>query len=393
MKILYSVQATGNGHISRASEILPFLKEYGEVDVFLSGSNANLPVELPVKYRSTGISLFYKEAGGLDFWKIIKHLKPWQLMIQAFKLPVEEYDLIINDFECITSVACRLKKIPSVQIGHQASFQYSESPRPYSRNSIGEWVLRNYCHATAHIGFHFQPYHPNILPPIIKESIRKTNNCTQSKVLIPNQTAHITVYLPQYSYKELVKYFRSLSFVKVHLFSAEIQKSFTEDNITFYPLAKETFSLSLCSSIGLITAGGFETPAEGLFLKKRMIIIPIKNQYEQECNAAALEKLGCLVLKEIRVDFGKTICEFFGIKPHHILLTENANGLNEYYSEWTNERIIDEAMKIALKYTNTSRKSKNRLNSHEIPEPAATAVFGDTNTNFPLESSAINIIP
>ena len=52
MKILYAVQATGNGHIARAIEILPYLKKYGEVDIFLSGSNSHLQVDLPVQFMS-----------------------------------------------------------------------------------------------------------------------------------------------------------------------------------------------------------------------------------------------------------------------------------------------------------------------------------------------------
>lgn len=361
MKILYAVQATGNGHISRASEILPYLKQYGEVDVFLSGSNAHLPVELPVKYKSNGLSLFYKDGGGLDYFKIFKHIKPIRTINQAIQLPVEAYDLIINDFEPITSLACRLKKIPSVQIGHQASFQFAESPRPYNKNKLGEWVLKNYCMASAHIGFHFKPYHANILPPIIKESVRNSQ-CEDPNKLAQNANAHITVYLPQYSCAELTKYFRSLSYVQVHLFSAEVTKPFSEDNITYYPLGKETFSLSLCASLGLITAGGFETPAEALYLRKRMIIIPIKDQYEQECNAAALSDLGALVLKDVRVDFGKTICEYFEIKPHQIQFRENASALHDYYREWSNERIMQEAMKIALQYQNKRRGGAIRWN-------------------------------
>jgi len=38
MKILYAVQATGNGHISRATQLLPYMEKYGEVDVFLSAT-------------------------------------------------------------------------------------------------------------------------------------------------------------------------------------------------------------------------------------------------------------------------------------------------------------------------------------------------------------------
>jgi hypothetical protein len=35
---------------------------------------------------------------------------------------------------------------------------------------------------------------------------------------------------------------------------------------------------------------GFETPAEALFMDKKLFVIPIHNQYEQECNACALIK-------------------------------------------------------------------------------------------------------
>ena len=69
MKIFYAVQATGNGHISRAIEILPILKKYGDVDVFLSGSNHSLKNDLPISYRSKGMSLFYDQHGSVDLWK------------------------------------------------------------------------------------------------------------------------------------------------------------------------------------------------------------------------------------------------------------------------------------------------------------------------------------
>ncbi len=34
MKIFYAIQATGNGHIARAIELMPYLQQYGDVDVF-----------------------------------------------------------------------------------------------------------------------------------------------------------------------------------------------------------------------------------------------------------------------------------------------------------------------------------------------------------------------
>ena len=72
MKIFYAVQATGNGHISRAMTLLPYLQQYGTVDIFLSGDNSNLQLDAPIKYRSKGISLYYNCKGGLDYWQMIK---------------------------------------------------------------------------------------------------------------------------------------------------------------------------------------------------------------------------------------------------------------------------------------------------------------------------------
>ncbi len=66
MKIFYAVQATGNGHISRAMELLPYLEQYGTVDIFLSGDNSHLVMDAPVKYRSRGVSLYYNSTGGLN---------------------------------------------------------------------------------------------------------------------------------------------------------------------------------------------------------------------------------------------------------------------------------------------------------------------------------------
>ena len=45
---------------------------------------------------------------------------------------------------------------------------------------------------------------------------------------------------------------------------------------------------------------GFETPAEALYLKKKLLVIPMKGQYEQQCNAAALKKIGVPVIKSLK---------------------------------------------------------------------------------------------
>jgi hypothetical protein len=48
MKILFGIQGTGNGHISRAREIVPLLQQYGEVDLIVSGTEAEVSLSQPL---------------------------------------------------------------------------------------------------------------------------------------------------------------------------------------------------------------------------------------------------------------------------------------------------------------------------------------------------------
>lgn len=294
MKILYSVQATGNGHISRAMELLPYLERYGSVDLFLSGENSSLSLDAPIKYRSKGLSLFYTCNGTLDYWKLAKNISLVRLNREIKNLPVEKYDLILNDFDCITSLACAHKKIPSVNFGHQASFLSDKTPRPAKKNVVGEWVMKNYAKATQYIGLHFESYDDFILSPVIKEEILRAE---------PRNKGHITVYLPSYCDRVLTKFLQPHNDFQFEIFSREVTQIVQNGHIQFIPVDKKAFNQSLINCAGIITGAGFETPAEALYLKKKMIIIPIKGQYEQQCNGAALKKLGIKTLDKLDKDF------------------------------------------------------------------------------------------
>ena len=98
MKILYAVQATGNGHISRAMELLPFLKKYASVDIFLSGANSSLQLDAPIKFRSNGLCLYYNDQGSLNYGKMAGQFAPLRIGREVRDLPVEKYDLCAQRF-------------------------------------------------------------------------------------------------------------------------------------------------------------------------------------------------------------------------------------------------------------------------------------------------------
>lgn len=298
LKIFYAVQATGNGHIARAIELMPYLQQYGEVDVFLSGSNSNLSADLPVKYRSKGLSLFYGNRGKLDYWKIWKDLSVKRIYKEAKALPVEQYDIVINDFESITSLACKLKKIPSVNFGHQASFKSKHTPMPFTKDLLAKFILQNYATATNYVGLHFKQYDNFIFNPIIKEAILKAE---------PKDEGYITVYLSHYSDEVVQQSLQHVKDIKFEVFSKKRKEKETIGNISFIPINNNAFNKSMINCTGIITGAGFETPAEALYLGKKLLCLPIRGQYEQLCNAAALKDFGVPVINKLPADFSEAI--------------------------------------------------------------------------------------
>lgn len=344
MKILYAVQATGNGHISRAMELLPYLKRYGEVDIFLSGANSTLELDQPVKYRSKGLSLFYTCKGKLNYTRTLFSFAPLRLRKEINELPVEKYDLVLNDFECITAFACAAKKIPSIGFGHQASFYSVNTPRPKSKSKTGEWILKNYAPTSLYIGLHFRCYDDFIFSPVIKRDIWNAE---------PSDNNYYTVYLPSYCEHILEAHFLRLPSFRFQIFSWQTNRVRRSGNITFIPVDKSLFNQSLINCSGIITGGGFETPAEALKLQKKLLVIPINGQYEQQCNAAALEQLGIKKLDRLDDDFHNHFKEWVESKPVQI---------NYHHSV---EEIVNDVIKLAC----TQVKEKRYEMRHDVLHP------------------------
>lgn len=289
MRILYAIQATGNGHISRAHQIMPYLLEYGSVDTVLSGTNSSLDCAFPVTYRFDGLSLFYKSTGGLDFWSMIRKNRFSQAVRDARHLPTDRYDVVINDFDLVTALSCRMRGVRSVHFGHQASFISESVPRPEKRSIIGESILKYYAKSTDNVGLHFDRYSEDILPPIIKRKVLEAT---------PQDNGHYTVYLPSVRVDKLISVFSQFEKESFHVFSGEIKEKKSTGNVSLHPVDSMGFTDSMITSRGVITGGGFETPAEALYLKKKLMVIPIKNHYEQACNAAALREYGTYVISD-----------------------------------------------------------------------------------------------
>src|ERR1700733_7272611 len=105
MKILFGIQATGNGHISRSTGIYKMLKQNPDVkqlDVLISGGKGEMGLPFEVNYEYKGFSFYYGKKGKISVLKSIGKASFWSVFIALFKVPFKKYDLIISDFEPIT---------------------------------------------------------------------------------------------------------------------------------------------------------------------------------------------------------------------------------------------------------------------------------------------------
>jgi len=326
MRILYAIQGTGNGHVSRARDVVPCLQQHGEVHLLISGTQSDVQLPWSIQYRFYGLSFIFGKKGGVSFSATISRLKPLRFLLDIFRLPIHDYDLIITDFEPVSAWACRLRGKKCYGMSHQAAFLSNKTPRPdYLQDHFAELVLRHYAPVSDAIGFHFETYDTHISTPVIREEVRQ---------LSPTNDGHIVVYLPAYADEVLIQHFKQLPEIRWQLFSKHSKTAYQQANVQVTPIDNTAYLQQLASCTGVLTGGGFEGPAEALFLGKKVMVIPMKGQFEQHANAAAAARLGAYVVREIGSTFSTQL-------RHWLLLPAPAT---QNFPNNT-QMVVDEAVK------------------------------------------------
>ena len=283
MKILYGIQGTGNGHISRAREMARAFDGLGcEVDYYFSGRERD-------KFFDMACFGDYQLGKGLTFVTeqgCIQRLKTWhQLDLRQFRqevktLDLSRYDLVLNDFEPVTAWAAKQQKVPSLSLSHQAAFLHDV---PKANESVFDRLLTRYFAPTQYqIGLHWHHFNCPILPPIIP--------CFD----IPSrhQQPFILVYLPFESLSQitdLLSHFQQVNFVCYH---PDIESKSQWQNVQLKPLSREGFHHHLHHCKGVVANGGFELPSEAISLGKKLLLKPLQGQFEQSSNVATLAMMG-----------------------------------------------------------------------------------------------------
>ena len=282
MKILYGIQGTGNGHITRARALVPALQRVGcEVDVLVSGRRreelfgAELFGDFQVKQGLT----FAMHHGHIDPLRTVLQAKPLTLLRDIRSLNLAGYDLVLSDFEPVTAWAARRQRVASVGVGHQYAFRYPVPKRGI--NIPSRLVLKHMAPVDEPVGLHWHGFGQPLLPPIL-ESLPPPPPPERNKVL---------VYLPFEDTADLVQLFRPFNDQQVFIYCA-VTAPEQHGHVRLCPFSRAGFKADLADCASIVTGAGFELPSEALVLGKKLLVRPLAAQFEQESNAKALAQLG-----------------------------------------------------------------------------------------------------
>lgn len=297
MKILFGIQATGNGHISRSTEIYKLLKEHPEVtqlDVLISGGKAQMSLPFEVNYEYKGLSFYYGKKGKISILKSIGKANFLSVAVGLWKVPFKDYDLVISDFEPISLWGAKIAGIKSVGIGNMYSVTSSKLRRVRG-NRTTKFIANVMCPANNKIGMHFQKFDDFIYYPVIRSEVR---NATVSS---GNYTV---VYLTSFSDQELLTFFSAPAFHhrRFIIYSRTATEKYVVGNCEIKPLDNAGFVSDIANSAAVITAAGFQTVSEALYLGKKLFVIPIKKQSEQISNAKELASMGVRTSEKLNTD-------------------------------------------------------------------------------------------
>jgi uncharacterized protein (TIGR00661 family) len=296
MRILYGVQTTGNGHISRSREVIGELKKLGhEVHALFSGREPEMQAEFQEfePYQIFRGLTFCTNRGKLKYFQTALNLNFFQFYRDIASFDELDYDLVISDFEPISARVARRKSLPSIGVGHQYAFVHKVPIG--GDNPLGWFVIKNFAPVDYPIGLHWHHFNRPILPPIVSHKIGNSFKKINNKIL---------VYLPFEELNDvltLVKPFHRYQFFIYH----RLIKAEDNGNIHLRPYSRAGFLNDLIESNGVISNAGFELASEAMSMGKKILVKPLSGQMEQISNARAITslKLGMVMsrLNTVRV--------------------------------------------------------------------------------------------
>ncbi len=299
MRIVYGVQSTGRGHLSRLLGLKPLFDRDGhELFVIISGYDDPPDYFVDALHgvrceRFQGLSMVENGAGGVSKRATMKafarHLPNLfesfhraHGMISAFAP-----DLIVSDFEPITGSPFVAPGTFKVGIGNEAMLSHAAAVRPPKANldRFNVNVVRKLFTSGVDVllGCHFYPLDESCLPPILRPEVLSAT--------VENR-GHLVVY---HAFRGLLA--PILDYAKRHperpiIVYGDTPPTQGSPETVHYESDPSRFIEDLATCDAYVGTAGFQSICEAFYLGKKIVVRSITGQYEQHWNAAQLEMHG-----------------------------------------------------------------------------------------------------
>jgi uncharacterized protein (TIGR00661 family) len=281
VKILYGVQATGQGHISRARAMAEALARYPvQVDWLFSGRERQSLFDMEPfgEYLHRRGLTFTTRNGRIRHLRTVLDNNLPQFLRDVWRLNVLDYDIVVTDFEPVTAWAAKLRGVQTIGIGHQYAFG-GNAPAA-GDHWLPRLIMRNFAPVGTGLGLHWHGYDPHTLPPILDLGDVRVE-----------QGEHYLVYLPFEDQTTVTRWLNGHGGYRFVQYATGLPSD-EQGNVRRHPTSISAFKKDLHSCRGVICNSGFELLSECLELGKPALTKPLTGQTEQESNALALTELG-----------------------------------------------------------------------------------------------------
>jgi uncharacterized protein (TIGR00661 family) len=303
MKILYGVVGEGMGHAMRSRVILEHLvAQEHEIEIMASGRAVDfLAKRFEGVNRIHGLHMIYDENRvrmGKTLWSnvltgatgIPKNILAYFELIRAFKPQA-----VISDFESWTYLYAQTRRLPILSVdnmqiinrcthapdileGDRASFELARAFVKTKLPFCDEYFVTTFFYPEV------RRDKTRLFPPILRPEILAAKR---------TRGEHVLVYQTAEGNESLARALEATGLpCRIYGMRRSITRDEVEGNLTYRPFSEAGFIEDLASSRAVIAGGGFTLMGEAVYLRKPILAVPLRGQFEQVLNARYLEKLG-----------------------------------------------------------------------------------------------------
>ena len=262
--------------------------------------NARASEHLAVK-KIWGYSIVYEDNEVQNFRTLLQNVKGaltgWPTNVRAYFDVAEKFqpDVVISDFESWSYLFARSHRLPVISVDNmQIADRCTHAPEIVEGLGTEMALAKAIVKAKVPGAFHY------FITTFFYPPVRKPDTTLHPPVLRPEILAarpeageHLLVYQTSTSNQALPDTLKTCGReCRIYGLRRDLDKEVVEGNLRYRPFSEAGFIDDLRTARGVVATGGFTLMGEAVYLRRPMMVVPVRKQFEQILNARYLEAEG-----------------------------------------------------------------------------------------------------